>query len=393
MPDGLPYGYRECVVEVDVMYSDQSRLWLELLSVEGIGANRWLRVSRTIPLRRIVEMLGSAGGRRRLGELLGRRVAEPDRGFFERQLMLLSERNSSLVSIADRAYPSLLREIADPPPLLFYRGELAVCEKPSITIVGSRTATRRGLLAADHFAYELSRRDIVVVSGLARGIDGAAHGGALKGRGGTCAVLGCGVDVVYPPEHVSLAAEIAERGCLVSELPLGTPPLRRHFPRRNRILSGLSLGVLIVEAGVRSGAMGTARWAVEQNREVFAVPGPITHPGSRGPHRLIREGASLVERVEDILGELPPCGTVVTENAPGLWGVSPPSLSERERRVLAALELDPKHIDDLVQICHISAASMLPILLDLEMKGLAASTGGGCYALAANLGGDSTGGT
>lgn len=364
------------------MYSDDSRVWLEILSVRGITSNRWVRVSKMIPSRRILEMLGSAAGRRELAGRIGRDVPSPDRQFLEKQRALLEAGASSLVSISDRPYPSLLREIAAPPPLLFYRGNLAVCDRPSITIVGSRAASRRGLFTARSFGYELSRRDIAVMSGMARGIDGAAHEGALTESGGTCAVLGCGVDVAYPPEHAALADAIAERGCLLSEFPLGTSPLRHHFPRRNRVLSGLSLGTLVVEAGSKSGAMGTARWALEQNREVFAVPGPITHPGSRGPHRLIREGASLVETVEDILDQLPPCGTVVAAASGGPIGAHRPSLSEVERCVISALELDPKHIDDLVQICHISATLMLPILLDLEMGGLVASTGGGCYALA-----------
>jgi len=375
------------------MYSDDSLVWLEILSVNGITSNRWLRVSKMIPPRRIREMLGSAGGRRELAMRIGREVQPPDRGCFEKQCALLEGSAYSLVSISDRAYPALLREIADPPPLLFFRGNITVCDRPAITIVGSRAASRRGLCTAYHFACELSRRDITVVSGMARGIDGAAHEGALKGSGGTCAVLGCGVDVVYPPEHAALADAIAGSGCLLSELPLGASPLRHHFPRRNRIISGLSLGTLIVEGSTRSGAMGTVRWALEQNREVFAVPGPITHPGSRGPHRLIREGASLVEKVEDILDELPPCGTVVGAAADATIGAHRPPLSERELCVFSALELDPKHIDDLVQICHISATLMLPILLDLEMKGLVASTGGGCYALAAMPGGETTGGT
>ncbi len=374
------------------MISDGSRLWLEILSVEDVSASRWVRVARLVSPEGIVEMLRSDGGRRELGRLAGRRVTRPNPRFREEQISRLAGRNCSVVSISDRFYPSLLREIADPPPLLFYRGEISICAKPSITIVGSRAASRRGLLLAGHFAFELSRRDIAVVSGMARGIDGKAHEGALRARGGTCAVLGCGVDVDYPPEHAALAAAIEADGCLVSEMPLGTPPLRHHFPRRNRILSGLSLGVLVVEAGPRSGAMGTARWAVEQNREVFAVPGPIEHLGSRGPHHLIREGASLVEGVEDILKELPPCGAAVDRHSRELIGFSPPSLSEHERQVLSALELNPKHIDDLVRICHISATSMLPVLLDLEMKGLVASTGGGCYALTAVLSDDGTGG-
>lgn len=373
------------------MHSDESRVWLEILSVDDITSIRWLHLSKNIPPPRIAGMLASDAGRRELSRRLGRRVTAPDRAFLEQQLSLLETHRCSLVSISERAYPPLLREIADPPPLLFFRGDLAGCDGPSITIVGSRAASRRGLYTARRFAYELARRVIAVVSGMARGIDGAAHRGALEGaahdggaeRAVTCAVLGCGVDVAYPPEHAALAEAIIERGCLLSELPLGTRPLRHHFPRRNRILSGLSLGTLVVEADRTSGAMGTAQWAVEQNREVFAVPGPITHPLSRGPHRLIREGAALVETVEDILDQLPPCGRIV-EPAPGGWpGAHLQALSARERRVIASLELDPKHIDDLVQICHISATSMLPILLNLEMRGLVVSTGGGCYARAA----------
>jgi DNA processing protein len=365
-------------VEVDVMISEESRAWLEILSVHGISSNRWTRVRSVLALRSIVDMVRCAGGRRELGRRIGRSVGAPDRRFLERQLHRLSNREYSIVSIDDSGYPSLLREIAVPPPLLFYRGTLAVCGKPMITIVGSRAASRRGIVVAARLARELARRDIAVVSGMARGIDGAAHRGALDESGGTCAVLGCGVNVSYPPEHRSLAASIAAAGCILSELPFDTPPLRHHFPRRNRILSGLSLGVLVVESTPRGGAIGTARWAVDQNREVFAVPGPIELPGSRGPHQLIREGAILVERVEDILGELPPCGRVV-EAAPG--DPRTLKLSERERRVMDALELNPKHIDDVVQICHISATSLCPILLDLELKGLIESTGGGCYAL------------
>jgi DNA processing protein len=196
-------------------------------------------------------------------------------------------------------------------------------------------------------------------------------------------VLGCGIDVPYPQEHAALSVDIAMTGCLVSEFPLGTPPCKYNFPQRNRILSGLSLGTVVVEAGIKSGAMGTARWAVEQNREVFAVPGPIEHHGSRGPHRLIREGAHLVEGITDILSELPPCGTSAPMPETITPAVPSAALSSRERAVLSTLELNPKHIDELVEICHISSTSILPILLKLEMRGLVESCGGGLYALAA----------
>ena len=198
-------------------------------------------------------------------------------------------------------------------------------------------------------------------------------------------MLGCGVDVVYPPEHARLAEEIVERGCIVSEFPLGTPPLKHHFPQRNRILSGLSLGVVVVEADLDSGAMGTAQWACEQNREVFAVPGPIDYPGSRGPHQLIREGATLVEGGRRYRrGAFRACAVLERSERGAARGAAAPdeSFTDEERAVLSALDLDPKHIDELVQFCHISPAVMLPLLLDLEMRGIIESCGGGTYALA-----------
>jgi DNA processing protein len=355
-----------------------------------------MSLARSAPLEEIARMLESAEGRERLARRLRRAVGSPDAAFLETQMNLLEAGDFSLLSISDDSYPQLLREIYAPPLVLFCVGDIAALSRPSICIVGSRHATRRGLMTAQSLACELSTRGFHVVSGLARGIDSAAHRGALGGKGGTSAVLGCGVDTVYPPEHAALAKEIATRGSIVSEFPLGTPPLRHHFPQRNRILSGLSLGVVVVEAGLDSGAMGTARWAIEQNREVFAVPGPIDNPGSSGPHRLIREGATLVESVADIIAELPPRGQdqekggsqkrqpapANSQRALFECGTARQPLTDEERTVLSALDLNPKHIDDLVQFCHISPTFMLPLLLGLEMRGFIESCGGGTYALA-----------
>jgi DNA processing protein len=367
--------------------SDCSRQWLEILSIGNVGAARWLQLRRTRPLAEIVEMARCVDGRCELGRLIGRKVRAPDRRFVRTQLETARRLRCAIVSIEDRRYPGILREIHAPPPLLFCSGDCSILSRPAVCIVGSRNASRRGRIVARHLARELARRDLSVISGMARGIDTAAHTGALDGGGGTCAVLGCGVDVPYPPENASLAVSIAGSGCVISEFPFGVQPLRHHFPRRNRILSGLSLGVVVVEAGLSSGAMNTAQWAVEQNREVFAVPGPVEHAGSRGPHRLIREGARLVEDVGDIIGELPPCGTAIDPiplasagNAAASCGAG--RLSEHERRVIRTLELDPKHVDELVQICNISATSILPLLLDLELRGVVESCGAGRYALA-----------
>jgi len=362
--------------------SGAARRWLEIISARGAGSARWVDLSRGAALDEILRMLESEEGRERLSRRLGRAVGAPDRAFADEQMKLLERGSYGLVSISDEAYPKLLREIPDPPPLLFFEGELAALSRPAICVVGSRRSSRRGLINAGNLSRELSERGIHVISGLARGIDGAAHGGALAGAGGTSAVLGCGVDIVYPPEHGPLAEEIARCGCIVSEFPLGTPPLKHCFPQRNRIMSALSLGVVVVEADLDSGAMGTALWALEQNREVFAVPGPIDYPGSRGPHHLIRQGATLVEGVADILAGLPAAAGIERRVAPPAGGARYESFTNDERAVLSTIDLEPKHIDELMRFCHIPPTVMLPLLLDLEMRGIIESCGAGTYALA-----------
>ncbi len=214
------------------------------------------------------------------------------------------ERGIATLALGDAAYPPLLAAIADPPNPLYLRGDAAALRHPHVAIVGSRQATRAGRDTAVRFASALARAGFGVVSGLAYGIDAAAHDGALAADGLTIAALGTGVDICYPARHRALAERIAARGALVSELPPGTPPQRLHFPRRNRIISGLCLGVLVVEASLRSGSLITARLALEQGREVFAVPGPVSSPLSRGCHALIRDGAVLVESADDVLAEL-----------------------------------------------------------------------------------------
>jgi DNA processing protein len=362
--------------------SDAARLWLEISLARGARPAAWISLALGSSLEEIAGMLESETQRERLSRILARRIEPPDRRLVEEQLGRIEKENWGLVSLSDESYPSPLREIPDPPPVLFYAGELAALAGPSICIVGSRRSSRRGLINASNIAGELSELGIHVVSGLARGIDGAAHEGALSGGGGTSAVLGCGVDVVYPTEHLALVERIVEHGCVLSEFPLGTPPLRHNFPRRNRILSGLSLGVVVVEADVGSGAMGTAQWACDQNREVFAVPGPIDYPGSRGPHRLIRDGATLVESAGDIVAAFPCLGGRGTERGTLAGAAAPESFSDEERAMLSALDVNPKHIDELLQFCHIPPAVALPLLLDLEMRGIVVSCGGGAYALA-----------
>lgn len=361
--------------------SRASRLWLQLLSIRGISPTRWVPVVLSYGIESVVRRLESERGREDLARRMGRRPGKPRPDFVEEQLGILETEKCALVSISEAHYPSLLREIHDPPPLLHVRGDVRLLQLAAVCIVGSRSAGRRGILTARGLATGLSERGILVVSGLARGIDRAAHEGALEGGGSTCAVLGCGLDICYPHEHESLASRIAGSGAIVSELPFGTPPLRHNFPRRNRILSGLSLGVVVVAAGKESGAMVTARMAREQDRELFAVPGPIEKPMSRGPHALLRRGAYLVESVEDIMAQLPPCGKAPQKRIEGREMPDQIKLTGMEQRVVDVLELEPKHIDELVRICNISPTSLLPVLLNLEMRGAIVSCGGGAFAL------------
>ncbi len=368
-----------------------ARRILDIVSAKGVSPGAWSEALGRIPLDDVAGMLASAEGRERLSRILERPVAAPDPAFVEEQLRRLEAGGYGLVSILEEKYPRLLREIHEPPPVLFYAGDIAALSRPALCVVGSRRATRRGLIAAREFARGLSDLGFHVVSGLARGIDGAAHEGALGGAGGTSAVLGSGIDVVYPPEHRSLAARMLESGCIASEFPLGTEPFRYNFPRRNRVLSGVSLGVVVVEAALESGAMGTAGWAADQGREVFAVPGPIDDPRSRGPHKLIRDGAHLVESPGDVAAALggEVAGSRFRGTAPGERPREAPQsglFDGDERRVLEALDLDPKHIDELVEFCHIPPAIILPILLALEMRGVIVSCGSGTYALAAPAG-------
>jgi DNA processing protein len=210
----------------------------------------------------------------------------------------------SLLTLADEHYPAALLTIADPPLLLYVTGRIALLQRPAVAVVGSRNASRQGLLHAERFSESFSMAGLTVVSGLALGIDSAAHEGGLKGIGGTVAVIGTGIDLVYPLRNAALAERIAQQGCVVSEYPLGMPPLPANFPRRNRLISGLSRAVLVVEAALRSGSLITARVAADQGREVFAIPGSIHSPMSKGCHALIKQGAKLVDSMEDVLEEL-----------------------------------------------------------------------------------------
>ena len=268
------------------------------------------------------------------------------------------------LTLADRGYPHALRFIFDPPAELYVRGTIEPADVEAIAIVGSRDASAYGLATAERLARELAGLGITVISGLAIGIDAAAHRGALAGGGRTIAVLGSGVDRIYPQRHRRLAAEVAESGAVVSEFPLGTPPRGYHFPLRNRIVSGLSLGVVVVEATDKSGSLITARLALEQGRAVLAVPGEVGVDRTRGVHRLIRRGATLVETGADIVEDVLPWRT---PSPPAKRADSP--ASAEQLRVLAAFDGTTAQVDQLIGRSGLNAARVLEILLELELAG------------------------
>jgi DNA processing protein len=289
-----------------------------------------------------------------------------------------------MLTLDDPGYPIRLKDIPFPPPVIFVKGEITTEDSLAVALVGTRRASYYGVKTSRSLARELAHRGVTVVSGLARGIDTAAHQGALDGGGRTLAVLGCGLDVVYPPENRELYGRIQESGALVTEYPLGTPPEAHNFPRRNRIISGLALGVLVVEAGLKSGAHITAQCGLEQGREVLAVPGPISSPTSLGPHRLIQQGAKLVQDVDDILAELPLEGAPVQPEA-GAPKARPagtrPPFFRVDDPLLPLLGAEPLQLDELVQASRLPAPEVMSRLTLLELQGLVRELPGKCYVL------------
>jgi len=277
-----------------------------------------------------------------------------------------------LITLADPTYPQALLTAADPPVLLYVKGDPAWLNHPALAVVGSRNATRQGEQNASAFATALSAAGLTIVSGLASGIDAAAHTGALQGAASTLAVIGTGIDRIYPARNESLAREIAQKGAIISEFPLGTPPLAANFPRRNRLIAGLSRGCLVVEAAQQSGSLITARLAAEAGREVFAIPGSIHSPQSRGCHALIKQGAKLVETAQDILEELHWQGIVDPASLP-------PIREAETDPVLLALGGDPCDLDTLAERSGLAADALLARLLPLELDGRVAQLPGGRY--------------
>jgi DNA processing protein len=284
----------------------------------------------------------------------------------------LQDDDNHVVTLADGDYPQALLNIPDPPLLLYVKGNLGLLNQRALAVVGSRNATPQGLHNAEAFARSLSDAGLCIISGMAHGIDAAAHRGALQGQGRSIGVVGTGLDKVYPAANRDLAHMLAAQGALISEFPLGTPPLAANFPRRNRIISGMSIGCLVVEASLQSGSLITARLALEQGRDVFAIPGSIHAPQSKGCHALLKQGAKLVETAQDILEEL--------GDLPVTMGNSSPAGTEdAEPALLEHLGFDPVNLDTLSVRCGLTVGQLSAMLLTLELEGRISTLPGGLY--------------
>ena len=347
--------------------------WVALSKISSLGARRIMCLveafgSAEAAFTASFDDLTDAGLSAKAADVLlvERRAIDPD-------IALQGVKDAGFVVMTrqDRRYPTLLREIYDPPAVLYYRGESDVLNGHCIAIVGSRKATEYGKAAAARLAGDLARAGTVVVSGMARGIDTHAHAGALRAEGKTVAVLGCGLDICYPPENVRLREKIVSQGIVLSEFPPGTKPKPHHFPMRNRIISGLSVATVVVEAAEKSGALITADCALEQGREVFAVPGSINSPASRGCHRLIKEGAAVAENGADILAELG-----VFSDVPC---ISAPQMSSLQKRIIDALQYEPIHFDNLCVRANLPAPDLAAVLVELELAGIVKKMPGNYY--------------
>lgn len=359
---------------------DDLHYWLALLYAPGIGPVSFKNILGHFKQpRALFEHLSDPGLVEGLN-LKKKTLAyfkKPDWSRVENDLRWAEKQDCHIIPLFDPRYPPCLKEIADPPPVLFVRGNPEVLVTPQLAIVGSRNPSAGGRYHAQAFARSLANSGLTITSGLALGVDAASHEGALE-VGKTIAVAGTGLDRIYPSRHRDLAQRILAQGAIVSEFPLGTTAIAGNFPRRNRIISGLSLGTLVVEAAVKSGSLITARLAAEQGREVFAIPGSIQNPLSRGCHQLLQQGAKLVENVTDILEELGPLATWASESLVPQSHESSSNnhLVTNQNAVIENMGFEPISIDTLVERCGLTPEVVSSMLLSLELQGRVTSTGG-----------------
>ena len=347
--------------------------WLRLTLIQGLGSTAVRKLLLELGFPERVLAAPRAELQRLVGADVSAQIVKGGNADGARHaLAWLGDPANLLVTLGDADYPQLLLQIPDPPPLLYVKGRRDLLNRPALAIVGSRNATAQGIANAEDFARALSDAGITIVSGLALGIDAAAHRGGLLGAASSIAVVGTGLDVVYPARNRALAHQLAERGALISEFALGMPAFSSNFPRRNRLISGMSRGCLVVEAAVQSGSLITARLANEQGREVFALPGSIHSPLAKGCHALIKQGAKLVDSANDILEELQLAAAPATvQHSLGF----DPEVS----RLLDQLGYDPAALDTLCERCGMGADVVAGLLLKLELQGLVAALPGGQY--------------
>ncbi|MFQ5911945.1 MAG: DNA-processing protein DprA [Nitrospinota bacterium] len=358
--------------------------WIALNLVPGLSSTQVQSLRAAFGDPREVLQAGAEELQRRggLGPKPAARLASfPWEDALERETQRAGSLGVSLLTVEDEGYPAPLREIFDPPPVLYVLGHLLPDERLSIAVVGTRRPTSYGRRMAKRIGRELADKGLTIVSGMARGIDTAAHQGALEAGGRTVAVAGCGLASVYPPEAAELQESIVEKGAVISEKPLEDPPLARHFPQRNRIICGLTLGTVVVEAAERSGALITARLAAEQGREVYAVPGPADSDRSKGTHRLIREGAALTETAEDVIAQLSP-EWVARLRESAAREAAEPFLAGPEAKIFGLVAEEDKQIDRLIEESRLSPADVSGALMSLELKGLIRQYPGKVFARA-----------
>jgi DNA processing protein len=360
-------------------------VWLKLIRAEGIGPTLFKRLLDHFG--DVERILGASVFELTKIEGIGNKTAEMiarSRNAFdaEKELALADKLGVRVIHLQDQRYPPVLKAIYDPPPVLYVKGALCRSDNLAMAVVGSRRCTHYGTEQANRFSHLLASAGFTIVSGLARGIDTAAHRGALSAAGRTIAVQGCGLSNVFPPENKALFEQITENGAVVSELPLTYEPLAENFPGRNRIIAGLSMGVLVVEATYRSGALISAQAALDNNREVMAVPGRIDSPTSAGCHKLLKQGARLVDGIDEIMDALGHVGDGLKDHAGDaaadaqesvqrtLFDVSALNLSDEESGILNQLNSEPVHVEELIQLTQLSAGKVHAAVISLQLKGL-----------------------
>jgi DNA processing protein len=348
------------------METEELKYWLWWNRVPGVGPARFYKLLETFGSMKDAWNSSLPELRSLIGEKAVTGLHETKTNWDpELEMEKINRYGYGIYCFINPDYPPLLKKITDPPPVLYARGKFEYGDDVAVAIIGTRNPTPMGAHNAREFAACLSRQGLTIVSGLARGIDSEGHRGAIEAGGRTIAVLGSGVDIPYPPENESLLEEIVAHGVVISEFPIGTEPLAKNFPARNRIISGLSLGIIVVEAAQDSGSLITAGFALEQGREVFAVPGNITSEGSKGPHRLIKQGAKLIENYMDVLSELSIPHLAATETGQTTFEL----LSEIEKRVIEVMTREPLHIDQILRRSSLASAQVNSALVQLELKG------------------------